>query len=400
MKKSTSLVLFTVFVISALATGIAEARTRNNVRPYGNLFMFLGYRDRITFDAADEMSHDSDMIYKINENSNFGMNFLYRNYTGTFEFGIEDTDENRRVKIRQAYGTAKLKKGKLTVGQAWNPYVKWSHEYANYFRSDGFGALNDGPSNQIKYSYKGFYIDIMKPYIPIRTYIDDIPAANPDASDPTNDEYIIDYIDRESTTKQKLEDVDSIIPKVAIGYDHNGKTFDWSIGIAGNAYQVKNDNYDEIIDSYLGYIQFEKKWKRVIMDFSGAFLINPTNYGISVQGEDMGDYTAGAACAVLNIATGRYEVKDTWSTQGYLEFAFLFKKITMFLGGGFSLIDYGIPNTDQDMAWEAYINFKIPVGNLVALSPSASYRDYMKDMGGNKEGSEILAGILCMVSFY
>ena len=57
-------------------------------------------------------------------------------------------------------------------------------------------------------------------------------------------------------------------------------------------------------------------------------------------------------------------------------------------------------NTERDLAMEYYANIKINLANLIAVTPSLSYRDYMKDMAGLEEGAEFFGGVLATISFY
>lgn len=105
--------------------------------------------------------------------------------------------------------------------------------------------------------------------------------------------------------------------------------------------------------------------------------------------------------AIENIATGKYEIKDTWNVQSYIEFEYRFSPSLVYhIGYGFSMVDYAMEETDIDYAMEYYTNLKINLAGLIALTPSVSFRDYMKDMSGDKEGYEICGGILATVSYY
>ena len=392
-----------ILVTSAMR---AEAEVTDHIKPYGNLYMFYGYLESKTYDAAEVVDTDNDTIYKINNHSNLGFNFQYNKYRGVFELGIDDYENDREVKIRKAYGVYKLDFGELMIGQGWNPYVKWSHEAANYSRSEGFGALYEDPSNQIKFTTNfGAYIDIIRPNVATEKYYTEQEVDNPDLSDPSNTEFILVEIEREITTRQPLDNIKSMIPKIAIGYDYKTKNFNVGLGAAGNAYYIdKTENVEfnkNWIISYLFYFNSYLELDNFIMNLSGGYAINPANFGISVMTNGNTTYSPGASAAVYNIATGNYEIKDTWNVQGYLELGYKIKgNILLHLGYGFSVVDYPIEGTKKDYAMEYYLNAKFNLGGLIALTPAVSVREYLKDMDGKKEGRDIYAGVLATVSFY
>jgi len=390
-------------MIAPRALSAAEETLSNYIKPYGNLYMFLGYKRSATYDAADNEHADNDLVYNINDNSNLGMRFEYEKYSGVFELGFSDFKDGRIVKIRKAYGVYTFDYGKLMIGQDWNPYVQWSHDFADYSRSKGLGALSEEPCIQFKYTIFGFYIDLIRPNIASDqfTFLDD-------KTDPAIDlqaRYELRNKDYEATTGLPLDQIQAFIPKIAIGYQYEHEIASIGVGVAGNFYYVDNKssrkyNKDWII-SYLVYLNTEVRFWIMELHLNAGFSVNPANFGIDVETTGNDAYPAGAALAIHNVATGKYEIKDTWNTQGYFEMGFkAHKMVSIYLGYGICATDYPVPGAKLDLAMEYYFNVKINIAGLIALTPSFCMRDYMEDFSGDKEGYDITAGILGTVSFY
>ncbi len=379
----------------------------DHIKPYGNLYLYFGGEYAKTFNSGGDSSIDSDLVYRINNNSNLGFNFNYKKYSGVFELGIDDVENDRDVKIRKAYGEYKLSFGELMIGQSWSPFVTWSHEFADYYRSNGFGSLYEDPVIQMKLVFAGFYVDIMKPYVPTNKLTVEEVVNIPTAGTGAATEYKKVTVERDVTTGQPLENIKSFIPKFAAGYEYKGK--DWRIGggLAGSVYYIDETEGDvkfnkNWIYSYLAYLNLDFSFtKDFAVYMSGGFLVNPANYGISVQSAGNSTYTGGAAMAIENIATGEWEIKDTWNVQSFIEFEYEFSyDFKAYLGYGFSMVKYPADGTDIDYAMEYFATLKINLAGLIAISPTLSFRDLMKDMGGNDEGYEITGGILATVSYY
>ncbi len=394
----------TVFTLSISAPLFGAS---DHIKPYGNLYVFFGYAQTNTYDSGENEETDRDAIYSINEDSNLGFNFSYEKYKGVFELGISDYDDDRKVKVRKVYGIYNSQIGKLMIGQAYNPYVKYSHEAANYYRSKGFGALYEDPTTQLKLSSSyGVYIDIIKPYVGSRKLYREQEVDSPGAAaGSTNPEYMLVEVEREITTQLSLDNIESMIPKIVLGYEHDGKMVKANAGVACNAYKINKSgdikfNKNWII-SYLVYLNSSLRFGNLFMNLSGGYAINPANFGIAVQSSGNLTYHGGAAASIFNIATGEYEIKDTWNIQAYMEFGYdISSSINLILGGGYSVVDYPVEHTEQDKAYEIYINSKINIGRLIALTPSISYYDFLKDRDEKKEGSEFYGGVLATVSFY
>ncbi|MBN2041634.1 MAG: hypothetical protein JW864_16480 [Spirochaetes bacterium] len=401
--------VFLLFICISLSFAFfiqtANAEDGDFIKPYGNLYVFFGYVESARYTAGGDEEKDRDTFYTINDNSNIGFNFTYRQYKGVFELGISDMENDWDVKLRKAYGIFNFGFGELMIGQTWTPYTHWSYESANYYRSEGFGALYDNLTTQAKVTMKfGLYIDIIKPYVGTITYYDNQTVDNP-TSDPSFDEYDLVEVEREITTRQPLENIQSLFPKIAVGYDYKSGRINAGLGAAGNIYKIKKTDDVEFnkkwIISYLAYLYSELKFGNFGFNLSGGFSVNPANFGLKVQSAGNSTFAGGAAASVYNIATGKYEIKDTWNIQSYAEFEWAFMKNTVaHLGYGFSLVNYPMQGYKDDYAMEYYLNIKFNLANLIALTPSVSYHDYMKDIDGNKEGSDLYAGILATVSFY
>ena len=407
----TFIFICTLFIFQS-AIYAEEGDRGNNIRPYGNLYVFFGYINSETYLLGLVKETDKDTLYNINDNSNIGFNFSYKRYKGVFELGISDYEGERKVKIRKAYGIYNFGFGTLTIGQAWNPYVKWSHESANYYRSEAFGALYEDPTTQLKITsnfglpYIDMYFDVIKPYVPSNKLYINQSVDNPEAStDASNTEYMILEVERELTTRQPLDNIQSMIPKLAVGCEYKNKLIKATLGAAYNAYKIERTSAvvfnKEWIVSYLFYLNSALNYKKYSMNLNAGYAVNPANFGIAVMSAGNTTYNGGASASLYNIATGKYEIKDTWNLQGYIEFGYqITNSIIIHLGYGYSLVDYPIVNTKEDEAAEYYLNAKFNLGGLIALTPAFSYHDYKKDMDGKKEGKDYTLGVLATISFY
>jgi hypothetical protein len=380
-----------------------DSAPATGVKPYGNLYLFMGYGQTETYDAADQKVTSRETMYNVLNDSNIGFSFTYSQYSGIFELGLNGQDSERKVSVLKAYGTYKTGAGEFMAGQAYNPYVRWSHEEANLSRSKNFGALFSEPEAQLMLkSPFGLYVDIIKPYVPTTTYY-----KNNDSTLTTSGEgeYTVENIDREITTGLSRSNIDALFPKVAVGFDIATQIVDFGVGCAGNFYRIKNTDgikfNTEWVKSFVAYTSLNVKYSDFRFLLNGGAAINPANLGISVASAGSATYHPGAACAIENIATGKYEIKDTWNAQAFAEIGwFVSKTIEFNIGAGGSVVDYPVANTDRDFAYECYANINFVMGGFITVAPSVSYRDYMKDMKGVKEGKELIAGLLTTVSFY
>ncbi len=379
------------------------------IKPYGNFYFFLGYQQNNEYDAAGTSSADKDLLYSLSRYSNAGFRFMTRDFRGEFELGFGNEGDDWKFAIRKAYGIYKMDFMEIMVGQSWTPYTRWSKETANFYRSDGFGALNDGPNIQLKFLFDfGLYIDIINPHVSsaTHTFFDDMT----DLEIVNEEKYYLRDEGFESTTKLPLDSIESYVPKFLVGYNFiysSGRDMriDINAGVATNFYKIGNNDSTHVfnkkwIGSYLAYLNTHFFFSGFILNINGGYAINPTNFGLSVQGNDNGEYIAGSALSVLNIATGLYEIKDTQNVQAFVELGYRINKtVSLFAGYGFSILIYGVPNSENDLAMEYYASADITYRGVITVSPTLTYRDFMKNMKGTKEGSEICAGLLAAISF-
>jgi hypothetical protein len=282
--------------------------------------------------------------------------------------------------------------------------VSFSSETADYYRSKGFGSMYEDPNLQISLSFYNFYFTVLKPYVPVNHYVIEQAATTP-TSGTISTEYIQVDSSREITTGLPLDKIDSYIPKLAAGYEYTSKVVTVKGGAAGNIYRIKNTDdvkfNKSYILSYLFYLNTSLRFYDFSLNLDGGYSVNPANFGIFVQSQGDLKYYGGAACAIPNPETGKYEIKDTWNVQGFAELEYRLSDSIIFNAGyGYSLVDYPMAGTKQDIAMEYYFNCKFAIGGLIALTPSVALHDNMKNMAGGKEGRDIIAGVLATISFY
>lgn len=135
------------------------------------------------------------------------------------------------VYTRHAYGTYKFDAGTLLIGQTWDPYTVPSEQHLNSDNSSVFyGALYDGRNPQIKFTLNnGLYIDFIRGSA---TNVGNFSYTDASTGGGT---FLSSNVSLLSTsTKQQ-----SIIPKIAIGYE--GKLGNSTLGV-GALGQTFKDN--------------------------------------------------------------------------------------------------------------------------------------------------------------
>lgn len=372
---------------------------------YGNVYAFMGYRIAQIPQLNGTDLTQTEMLYSINNFSNLGVRFKYKQYDGLFELNFGDFGDDKYVLLRKAYGNYKFDYGVIKIGQDWQPYTNWSHNYANNNQSSKFGALASEPAIQAQYSFQGFYLTVLRPYIGTKSYTNLVDVGNLNQDGGSITEYKTDKIELELTTKQDKSKINSLIPKVAAGYDFASRGYSAGIGGAYNIIKFSadiRDQYDRsVLDSYLVYLRGGIQLMPFFVKAHVGYSVNPANIGVEVVGKEFNNYTPGAAIGLFNIKTGKIELKDTQHLQGYLEFGYqYYKDWVLFVGGGYSGLRYAIPGAKDDHAYQVYVNSKIKLRNLMAIAPSVSYVDFLKDTSGNAEGTEVTFGILVTISFY
>lgn len=407
MAKPT-LVLMPALTLSLVAAGASAA----NVQPYGDLYLFLGGNYARTYTAGQSEVDDFDLEYAINRHSNLGFSFRWDQYGGVFELGMHDIGNNQRgIWLRKAYGEYETflfgddDVIALLIGQNWSPFVNFSHEMANYARSEGFGAVYQDPTIQLKLSYLGAHIAILKPFVPVHRYAREQQVVTPTSRGAPIQEVELVGVDREITTGLPLDKVRSYVPAVAVGYSHEAKTWNVNVGGAFNTYAIEDTDQVQFtkkwIYAYLVYANSNVRLGDFTLGVSAAFIVNPANFGIFTESTGNVTYAAGAASALENIETGKFAIKDTWNVQGYLEVGYhIADDSVIHAGYGYSNVTYPNPGTEADLAMQGYLNWTVKLGQYVALIPSFAYRELMDDMAGNAEGRNFYAGILANVSFH
>ena len=268
-----------IFLSIILLLGfIVNVYSADNIQPYGNLYLFSGLMYDESYEIGEKKVKNSDLIHHIDENSNLGFAFHYAKYKGVFELGLEGEENERKVKVRKAYGEYNIGFGTLMIGQDWSPYVSFSNEMADYYRSKGFGSMHEDPKLQISLSVNNFYFTMEKPYVPVSKFITNQLGTTP-TSEPSSTEYIPVTVTKEKTTGLPLDYVDSYIPKFATGYEYNNKILQIKGGAAGNVYLIKDTDTVKFnqgyIYSYLFYLNSSYKFSDFILSFSGGYSVNP-----------------------------------------------------------------------------------------------------------------------------
>ncbi len=263
---------------------------------------------------------------------------------------------NTTVYTRLIYGTYKFDAGTLLVGQTYAPYWMPSDQVINEDNvSNGFGSIYDGRSPQIKFTMNnGVYVDLIRP------------GANANAF---------------ATTE-------TLMPKIAVGYD--GKFGNLAIGggVAGQTYKLSAA--DKQVNSFLGYAH-------------GKFAAGPATVGLNLGvGQNLGD---------MGIAEGLSANVTGTKVNNNLTFSILatagFKAADMLsvnAGVGFVSTDGKTGATGADFAnadtkMSAYVNAPIMLAKGVTVVPEFTYQDQMKSSTGAHETRDFIYGAKWQMDF-
>lgn len=363
-----------VVLLAAPAMAVVWQPTPDtNVTLYGVVPVQFFYTNTKT-PATDKS--DTDLYMQLEWNARVGLMVSHKDFFGHWEIGLPGDERagwGNGDYTRLLYGTWSINKDMtLSIGQMYTPSYWWSD--SAYFVDNGslgYGDSYDGRIVQIKYGYKGFYIDAAKPHTRSFGFAD--------------------------------EDTDTIIPKIYAGYDYSKDKLNLGGGFVYNTFRSTSDasDFKKTIKSWSAYGHGDVGIvDNFFIRFAGFYANNANELGI--QGLDtppIGGYTSTKGAAVL---TADNKVKDTKTVAGYAELRANFGKVTSTAGYGYA-VSSNTTFDRKDPHQEYWINAIVPVFNAdfasMTVTPEIHVFDDMKDSNGDKEPKHTAIGAKLQLNF-
>ena len=284
--------------------------------------------------------------YAMQSNSRFGAKFITNGITGQVELAVSPSS----VGLRLLYG--KLTKDDLSViiGQDYSGFKPYGDQvYADDLNFINYGLFYDGRQPMVKFTFKNRFNAM--------------------------------FITPKEVDVTALGGLQSLIPKINLGYEYTGSKFYFAAsgGVNMNKYN-KNFNTDQLDKMILAYaVTLTGKYNLGMLNLLAQYSygVNVGNYGIC---------TITPSNVVYNSANKSFE--DTKTFGGLVVVSC--KLIT----AGVSYIQTcNSLWTDKDTAMSAFIQKKVSICKNVFLVPEVGLIDNMKDFNGAQEGKKIYGGM-------
>jgi len=382
MRKIKFIMLSVLMLMTTTGLFAESSVTVKNFDPYAQIRFFLGYQNidveksALITASQSKVFDETDMRYRMQTNSRFGANFEVENAKGVVEFGLNATNTATSVTVRIAKVTVDLGSGlKITAGQDYSPNT-WTAigDYADDANLCGFGASYDPRTPMISINFNGAYITLMQ-----------------------------ESRDTTGFSAAQAPDTTVIMPKTAIGYDF--KSGGTVLGLGGAINMIKiNDKVTVVnsmdgkkIISYLGYAHANVELgDMIVLRGNFAYGQNTGNYGIqNIEAQNKDSLSASLATNFKTSASAVVSgtsVKNSTTIEGYINPMVKLSPVIM-IGAG---VGYAQADNDtyakKDAQIAYFIDAKYDLNKYFSILPEFSYRDFMKDTNGNKQGTEYYAG--------
>ncbi len=348
--------------------------------------------------ATGKQEDDFDATWDLQGNARLGATVDHGALGGGFEYGSGPN-------LRKLYGTFTTGDMQLLIGQTYTP--AGSYFYSNQVYGADTDLLNCGqayngrrPMIQVKVG--GFKIALVKPHA-----ISDLEAGSYKGSNQYvetssgNYEEVLVY----NKTKGLYEplkgdyvaaDTDLIVPKLELSYGFASDTFFFDVFGGIQSYEidrdVKGDGDDEniTVTSTVGGFGFGFTPGAIFVKAGAYAGLNTGQYGL---------WQLGDADAAIN-AKGD-DIDDNMTIGGLFVFgANVSETATVETGVGFISHDLDTDaDTDEDQAMTFYVNCTVKFLDNFFIVPEVGYIDYMDDMAGNDEGTNVYAGAKWQINF-
>lgn len=361
IKKLSSITTFFVillFASSVFAQNSAFSDLKFN--PYISVRAFLGYH----YADPEGKSSETELIHRLQANTRVGTKMEIAGVKAHVELGLDPNRAGTPTYLRLAYATYDFQDLQIMVGHNYTPYFfPATGDYIDDNGLGSFGHISDGRNHQIKLSWKGAYLALIKTK----------ETAKIGGTDVTN----------------KV-----VLPKVSLGYDY--KFAAGMVGVGGAYNTVKIEDLGVLgvdgkhLNSWITYLRFNLAVEDFVLRGSAMYGFNTGNFGLDARPAANAD-SIGENMPTSAVAVGG-KFKDSKHFAGYINPMYkLSPSILIGLGAGYAQVDNSTyAKTDRQVAY--FVNMKYDINKYFHIAPEFVYRDFMKDENGAKQGSEFYAG--------
>jgi len=356
-------VLVFILALAPVRVFAKEAGSGVTFSPFASIRALFGYRNNDLPDGSSVADDETDLVYRLQGNSRVGANFKAGDkVTGTVDIGLQSS-----VNLRHANATYDFGFVKFLVGQDDTPYSWYANaDYTDDNNLTGFGVSSDGRNPQVKVSSNGFYIDFI--------------GASRNTGSITADDTTVLY------------------PKTAIGYDFKAEGVQAGLGGVYNAVKLNGGALDgKTISSWLGYVHGDVAFGIVGIRANLAYAQNAGNFGLSLSPGNSdslaSNYSDAYKTAAYAAAVGT-TIKNSTHLEGFINsYVNLIPDLVVDLAVGYQQDKIDVSGAKADAQILYAVDAVYSVDKNLSFSPAVSYRDYLKDSAGDKQGSEYYAGV-------
>jgi hypothetical protein len=189
--------------------------TGTQVSPFRGAYAYQGYANATRWqDAGGEFHSDAGLAWELQSNSRFGAIVKWGSIGGQVELGLAGTPY-----LRLAYGTWNFGSGTFLVGQdytpSFSPVTNMCGIGGGECNGIGFGTWYTGRQPQLKLTFGGFQVALVRPYTANMFW-----SLNPAATGPDN----------LFVAPANLKDKDQFIPDLEAAYRFTAGPVAMSVG--------------------------------------------------------------------------------------------------------------------------------------------------------------------------
>ena len=327
---------------------------------------FWDTRTDARLSTAVAPKNNTDFVESNFNGSRVGANFSDGSLTGKVELGLGSngnygvsygTGSNTQVYTRLVYGEYKFDAGKLLVGQNFTPYTFLGAQVAyDDNAGNGFGTAYDGRQPQVKFTLNnGLYIDL------IRNGGTAAPAY------PTNNTSTT-VTDQQGTVAL----AETLIPKVAIGYEGKAGDFTFGGGALGQTFKYNAGNR---VNSFMLYAH-------------GTATAGPLAFALNLSGgENLGDMSLVNTSKATLAATGTGVYNTlTYAALGQITYT-VSPTLKTNIGAGTHFekakTNTGVSYQKNNTEFAAFVNVPITLAKNVSITPEITYINHGNDVIAN-----------------
>ena len=365
-----SFFLFSAGAVFSQDAGAEKAKPATEFNPYMKVFLFMD----VKHDSDDFPTTGGDTEYSqwLSSISRFGGNFKYGKLSANTEIGLNTGGVN----LRRAFVEYSFDGGSVLFGREWSPYGYFTEQTTrDLIGSWGFGSSSDMRKTRLLTRFMGAYLDLVEPENDMKNNAGNAIAA----------------------------EADSIMPKIAVGYDFSAAGFKISPAFIMNytrlsGKSINTDTTDDIEDhswdldgeaifSWMACLHMEYSVDIFTVRMNGAYGVNPGNMGFEYPGSVDASTVVLPARAEVN--SDKDGIENTKVMEGFIDFGIKLDFGTINAGCGYAQADAKSYGVDKQIQY--YGNVQIPVHEMITVTPEFSYHDFLND-----DGYEWVASLLVM----